>query len=108
MSTIKFIAHVGMCFLLGGCVPVTGVKSVAALSISVAAMVGAWFGFMRQNHEHVVCQKARDLDNAITIHEEKYHRPESTDVTFEPAHPADKIAKMTTRNDAVSRLNQGM
>ena len=108
MSTIKFIAVVGMCLLLGGCVPITGVKSIAALVISVVAMVGAWFGFIRQNHEHVVCQKARELDNTITIHEEKYHRPEDTVVVFEPAHPADKIAKLTTRDDVTSRLTKGM
>lgn len=69
--------------------------------------MGAWFGLVRQNHRHVVCQKARDLDNDITIHEEKYHRSEETDVNFKPAHPADKVSKPTTR-DAVSRLNQGM
>lgn len=108
MSTIKFVAVVGMCFLLGGCVPITGVKSVAALVISVVAMMGAWFGFVRQNHEHVVCQKARDLDNAITIHEEKYHRPEDTVIAFEPTHPGDMVAKLTTRNDVTSRLNKGM
>ena len=108
MSTIKFVAVVGMCLLLGGCVPVTSVKGVAALIISVVAIVGAWFGLVRQNHEHVVCQKARDLDNAITIHEDKYHRPNDTVVTFEPAHPEDKASKLTTRNDTVSRLNQRM
>lgn len=87
----------------------TGVKSVAALVISVVAIVGAWFGLVRQNHEHVVCQKARELDNTITIHEEKYHlSPKGTVVLFEPAHPADKIAKLTTRDDVTSRLNKGM
>jgi len=71
-------------------------------------MMGAWFGFVQQNHEHVVYQKAQDLDNAITIHEETYHRPKDTEVTFEPAHPEDKIARLTTRNDVTSRLNKGM
>jgi len=108
MSTTKFIALVGMCLLLGGCVPITGVKSVAALVISVVAIVGAGLGLVRQNHEHVVCQKARDLDNAITIHEEKYRPSPDAVVTFGPAHPEDKVAKLTTRNDAVSRLNQRM
>lgn len=108
MSTTKYIALVGMCLLLGGCVPITGVKSAAALVISVVAIVGAWFGLVQQNHEHVVCQKARELDNAITMHENTYHRPEATEVIFEPVHPADKVAKLTTRKDVTSRLNEGM
>ena len=98
-----------MCLLIGGCVPITGAKSIAALIISVIAIVGAGLGLAQQNHEHAVCQKARDLDDVITNHEEKYHlSPKGTGVTFGPAHPADKVAKLTMRKDVTSHLNQGM
>jgi len=73
MSTLKIAIIVGMCLLVGGCVPVMGVKSIGALLFSLVAIVGAWFGLITQNHEHLVCQKARDLDEAITNHESKFH-----------------------------------
>lgn len=109
MSTTKYIVIIGMCLLIGGCVPIAGVKSIAAFIISVIAIVGAGLGLAQQNHEHAVCQKARDLDDVITNHETKYHlSPKGTRVTFEPAHPADTIAKLTTRNDITSHSNQRM
>ena len=74
MSTMKIVALVGVCLLLGGCVPVTGVKSVAALLFSLAAAAGAWFGILRDKHASVVCDKAKALDKAVTIHEEKYQK----------------------------------
>jgi hypothetical protein len=73
MSTTKIVIIVGMCLFVGGCVPVTGIKSIAALTLSLIAIVGAWFGLAQQNHEHNVCQKARDLDKEVTNHKAKYH-----------------------------------
>ena len=78
MSTMKFVIIAGVCLLLAGCAPITGVKSVAALILSIVAMAGAGLGLLQQNHEHTVYQKARELDRTITIHEQKYHRPEQT------------------------------
>ena len=74
MSTMKIVALVGVCLLLGGCVPVTSIKSVAALIISLAAAVGAWFGILREKHACVISKKAEELDKAVTIHEEKYQK----------------------------------
>ncbi len=74
MSTMKIVALIGVCLLLGGCVPVTGVKGVAALIFSLAAAAGAWFGMLCDKHASVVCKKAKALDKAVTIHEEKYQK----------------------------------
>jgi len=71
---MKIVALIGLCLFLGGCVPVTGVKSIAALLFSLAAAAGAWFGIIRDKHEVTVYDKAKALDKAITIHEEKYQK----------------------------------
>lgn len=112
MSTAKIVALVGVCLLLGGCVPVTGVKSVAALVIAVVAAIGAGFGLLQNKHEHAVCEKARALDDAITDHEAKYHRPSgATIVELSPTPKGNGIARTHMRNgiatpDTVSRLNE--
>ena len=107
MSTTKFVIIAGLCILLAGCDPVTGIKSIAALVLSIVAMAGAGLGLLQQNHEHTVYQKARDLDNAITIHEKKYHQTETNVVSLDSkrsqANPTgDKVA------DARSHVNRGL
>jgi len=71
---MKIVALIGVCLLLGGCVPVTSIKSIAALIFPLAAAAGAWFGVMCDKHASVVCNKANALDKAVTIHEEKYQK----------------------------------
>jgi len=80
MSTTKTAILIGICLLLGGCVPVSGIKDFFALVISLIAAVGAWIGLVQQNHKHSVCQKARDLDNTIETHEQEFHQPQSSNV----------------------------
>lgn len=111
MSTMKIVALIGVCLLLGGCAPITGVKSVAALVFSLVAAAGAWFGFLHNNHEHAVCEKARALDEAITNHEAKYRPMESAVVELSPSHKGNGIARTQMRNgiaapDMVTRLNE--
>lgn len=110
MSTTKIAVLVGLCLLLGGCVPASSIKGIAAIVIPVIAAVGAWFGFIRQNHEHEVCQKARDLDKAIKIHEETYHKPTPGAVASLDDVRKTKSAGVVQRSvevvGTVSRLNQ--
>ena len=75
MSTVKIAIIIGVCLVLGGCVPVTGAKSVVALVISIVAIVGAAMGIIQSNHEDSVFKKARELDETITAHEAEYHQP---------------------------------
>ena len=107
MSTMRFVIIAGICLLLAGCDPVTGIKSVAALVLSIVAIAGAGLGLLQQNHEHAVYQKARDLDNAITIHEKQYHRPETNVVSLDSkrsqANPTGDHAA-----DAKSHVNRGL
>jgi len=81
MSTMKIVALIGVCLLLGGCVPVTGVKSIAALIFSLAAAAGVGFGILRDKHTSIVCNKAKALNEAITIHEAKYQSPSEDTVS---------------------------
>ena len=104
MSTLRIIALAGLCFLLAGCAPVVGIKGIAALVFSLMAAVGAGWGMMYDKYENRVCQKAQALDDAVTVHVEKYHRPSS----------GDTVANLGSANrgngaaepDTVSHLNQ--
>lgn len=109
MSTIKIVIIVGVCLLLGGCVPVSGIKSGFALIFAMAAAVGAWMGFVRDTHEHAVCQKARELNEALTEHEYQYHGsfPKGMVVKLQPPTKVSAPTRMK-KGIAAARLNKGM
>lgn len=106
MSTTipKILALVGICLLLGGCAPVVGFKGFVALAISLMAAAGAGWGMMYTKDENRVCRKAQELDNAVSVHVEKYHRPLSGDtvVNLESAKKGNGAADP----NSVSRLSQ--
>jgi hypothetical protein len=105
MSTIsKILILAGVCLLLGGCAPVAGVKGIVALVASLMAAAGAGWGMMYTKEENRVCRKAQELDNAVSVHEEKYHRPSSGDtiVNLGSAKKGNGVAEI----DSVSHLSQ--
>lgn len=74
MSTpLKAAALVGLCLLLAGCAPVTGVKSVIAIVAMLVSVVAAWVGLSRCKEEDRVVQKGRDLERMVADHVRKYH-----------------------------------
>ena len=106
MSTTisKILILAGLCLLLGGCAPVAGIKGIAALVVSLMAAAGAWWGMVNTKEENRVCRKAQELDNAVSVHVEKYHRPSSGDtiVSLGSATKGNGVAEL----DSVSRLSQ--
>lgn len=106
MSTTisKILIIVGVCLLLGGCAPVVGFKGIAALIASLMAAAGAGWGMIHTKDENRVCRKAQELDNAVSVHEEKYHRPSFGDtvVNLGSAKKGNGVAEL----DSVSRLSQ--
>ena len=104
MSTLRIIALVGICLLLAGCAPAAGVKGFAALMVSLIAAVGAGWGMLYDNDEKRVCRKAQELDDAVTVHVEKYHRPLSGDTVVSLGSA--KKGNGAAEPDSVSRLNQ--
>ena len=83
MSTMRIIVLLGICLLLEGCVPVASTKSVVVLIISLVAALFASLGVVRDNDAERVYQKAQDLDDDVTRHEQQYH-VSGTIVEFEP------------------------
>ena len=108
MSTTisKILILVSVCLLLGGCAPAVGIKGITALVISLIAAAGAGWGMMCDKYENRVCRKARALDDAVTVHVEKYHRPSSGD-TVVSLGSANR-GNGTAEPDMVSRLSQRM
>ena len=106
MSTLRITALAVLCLLLVGCAPVVGVKGIAALVLSLMAAAGAGWGMMCDQSETRVCQTAQALDDAVTVHVEKYHRPSSGDTvaSLGSANRGNGVAEP----DTVSHLNQGM
>jgi hypothetical protein len=105
MSTLsKILILVGVCLLLGGCAPAVGFKGFVALVASLMAAAGAGWGMMYTKDENRVCQKAQELDNAVSVHVEKYHRPSSGDtvVNLGSAKKGNGVAEPVS----VSRLSQ--
>lgn len=108
MSTTisKILILVGVCLLIGGCAPVAGFKGFIALAASLMAAVGVGWGMMCTKDENRVCQKAQELDKAVSIHVEKYHQspPGDTVVNLGSAKKGNGVAEPVS----VSRLSQRM
>lgn len=98
MSTMRVVAIIGACLLLAGCAPVVGLKSVAAFLVAIAAAVGAGWGMMHDKDEIRVCEKARALDEAVSVHVKKYHRTPSGDtvVSLGSANKGNGVAEPDT------------
>ena len=74
MSTpLKAAALIGLCLLLVGCAPVTGVKSIVALVAMVISIVAAAIGLREDKDEVRLRRKCEDLDRRVTDHVRKYH-----------------------------------
>jgi hypothetical protein len=95
MSTIKIVAIIGACLLLEGCVPIAGIKNIALLVSIIAgfgAVIGAAWSSTHNKNTDRVCQKAEDLDNAVTAHEKAYHGA-SPVVSLHPVRKGNGIAR---------------
>jgi Flp pilus assembly protein TadB len=108
MSTTisKIIILVGVSLLLGGCAAIVGTNGITALVVSLIAAAGAGWGMMYTKDENRVCRKAQELDNAVSVHVERYQRSSSGD-TVVNLRSANKT-NGATEPDSVSRLSQRM
>jgi hypothetical protein len=104
MSTIKTLVLIGLCLLLAGCAPAIGLKGVAVFLVAIGAAIGAGWCMMHDRDEIRVCEKARVLDEVVTVHVEKYHRasPSNNIVDLAPSHRGNGAAAP----DAKIQLNQ--
>ena len=74
MSTpLKAAALVGLCLLLVGCAPATGVKSIIAVVAMLVSVVAAWVGLSWNKDEDRVVRKGRELERKVANHVRKYH-----------------------------------
>ena len=74
MSTIvKIVALLGLCALLAGCAPATGVKSVIAILAMVISVGAAAWGLTHNRDERRVVEKCNQLDRKVDEHVRKYH-----------------------------------
>lgn len=106
MSTTRILALMGFCLLLTGCIPISGFNSIAALVFAVVAAVGAVWGVSRDKDETRVCQKAQLLDEVVTAHEEKYHRPPTKDsiTILNPANKSNGASPPDTKSSMSQRV----
>lgn len=106
MSTARILALIGVCFLLAGCIPVSGFNSIAALAFAVIAAAGAVWGITWDKDETRVCEKAELLDEAVTAHEAKYHRPLTEDsvVALNPASKSNGASPPDTKSSMSQRV----
>ena len=74
MSTfLRVLALTGLCVLLAGCAPATGVKSVIAIIAMLVSVGAAWWGITHNRDEERVAKKCLELDRKVTEHVHKYH-----------------------------------
>ena len=106
MSIAKILFLVGACVLIAGCAPITGIKGLAALVLSLMAVAGAGWTIVHDKSENRVCLKARELEQEITAHEEKYHRSPSDGavVTMNPAKKGNGVAGPDTESHLSQRM----
>lgn len=74
MSTpLKAAALIGLCLLLAGCAPATGVKSIIAIVAMLVSVVAAWVGLSWNKDEDRVVRKGLELERKVADHVRKYH-----------------------------------
>ncbi len=74
MSTpLKAIALIGLCLLLAGCAPATGVKSIIAIVAMLVSVIAAWIGFSCSKDQDRVIRKGQELERKVADHVRKYH-----------------------------------